>query len=71
VVPGQVASDVCIVVWALIRHNVRLHLVPPGDPLTVVVHEVGDLALPNSIEPKWKYKVIVKRTKVKKLVVDL
>jgi hypothetical protein len=70
VVPDQVASEVCIVVSALSRQN-DLHLVPPVDPLTVVVHEVGDLAMPNSIEPERKHKVIVKRTEVKKFIVDL
>jgi hypothetical protein len=51
VVPGEVGSEVCIVVRALNRQNVRLHLVPPVDPPTVVVDEVGDLTLLNSIEP--------------------
>jgi hypothetical protein len=63
--------EVCIVVRALSRQNVRLHLVPLVDHLTVVVHEVGDLALPNSIEPERKHKVIVKRIEVKKFVVNL
>jgi hypothetical protein len=57
VVPGQLGSEVCIVVRALNWQNVRLHLVPPIDPLTVVVDEVGDLTLLNSIEPGQKRKV--------------
>jgi hypothetical protein len=57
VVPGQVGSEVCIVVRALNRQNVRLHLVLLVDPLTVVIDEVGDLALLNSIEPRQKRKV--------------
>jgi hypothetical protein len=50
VVPGQVGSEVRVVVLALNRYNVRLHHVPPVNSLTMVVDEVGDLALPNSIE---------------------